>query len=379
MTASAQDREPAEIFESLAEARRDGFIAVKKFKEQGRGVAGILGVHVPVELFTAAGLVPVQLTQEDREMGALARNPPPDLCLPLGAVRFSAAAGTCPYMYFSDLVVGEDSCAGMAVLFGALKKIKEVHVVKLPRSPPGESAGALRREEILILQKKIEEKFHSGITETKLREAVREQNRERTLVTEFCELFRAEPPALTGLQRSRILYGIGFRFDRRKRVRELEEIINRIKEGGPEGRGAVSEQAKRIILTGCPLGRAEPVIRLIEESGAVVVYEDRGGSYGRLVSQTGDTCQALGDYYLGPDCGAVDNVSDRLESLDRLCARFAAEGIIEISFRFCRGGGTWAGGKLPKVRGLPILSLEGDYINDTARLKARIAAFIKIL
>jgi benzoyl-CoA reductase/2-hydroxyglutaryl-CoA dehydratase subunit BcrC/BadD/HgdB len=288
-------------------------------------------------------------------------------------------------MYFSDLVVGETACDGKIKMYELLGKIKDVHVMELPRTQHKESSKALWLEEIRALQRKVEEKFHLKITETKLRQAIRERNRERALLKAVYELSLLKPPPVTGLQQLQILSGAPFKFNHEEKVRELEEAIGRITEEYAAGKRPVPETAKRIVITGCPLGGVEKIVRLIEESGGVVVvYENCTGAkqYDRQVSETGDPWEALGDYYLETGCGVMSPGPNRLELLGRLCSQFAAHGVIEMILRSCHpyAAESRIVREFLKSRGLPFLSLETGYSSgDTARLKTRIAAFIGMI
>jgi benzoyl-CoA reductase/2-hydroxyglutaryl-CoA dehydratase subunit BcrC/BadD/HgdB len=289
-------------------------------------------------------------------------------------------------MYFSDLVVGETACDGKIKMYELLGNLKDVYVMELPRTQHKESSRALWLGEIRALQKKIEEKFRLEINETKLREAVRERNRERALLKAVYELSLLKPPPITGLQQLQILYGAQFRFNHGEKVRELEETISRIKKEYAEGKRPVPETAKRIVVTGCPMGGAtEKIARIIEESGGVVVvYENCTGAkqYDRQVSETGSPYEALCDYYLEIGCSVMTPNPNRLELLGRLCVQFAADGVVEMILQSCHTYAveTHTIREFLKTRNLPFLSLETDYSSgDTAQLKTRIAAFIEML
>jgi benzoyl-CoA reductase/2-hydroxyglutaryl-CoA dehydratase subunit BcrC/BadD/HgdB len=362
---SAPPQALARIVESLDEARRQGFITIKTLKEQGRGVAGIIGPRVPPELFTAAALVPVWLGREEPEPPP--EEPIPESCPPLRSLAAAALGGTCPYLYFSALVAGDDSCPAAAALYRALRTVTAVHVLRLPR--PGGGGGMA---EIQALRESIEARFGRAISPAALRGAIREGNRERILQAELRGLARAAPPPLTGLWRSRILYGLRFRFSRRERIRELEEVIRLIRRGCGAGRSMVPAGARRIILTGCPLGWTGAVIRLVEEAGAVVVHEELRGPRG-LIPETGDPFQALAGYYLGTGPGIPETAPDPLNA-----ASFAPEGIIDLGFPPCPAGGP--GENPPAFPDLPRLSLPPPASpGGAARLKAPIAAFLQTL
>ncbi|MDR0377119.1 MAG: 2-hydroxyacyl-CoA dehydratase family protein [Spirochaetaceae bacterium] len=380
-------RELPEIFDSFSEARKQGFLAMKSLKEQGYGVAGTFCSYVPVELFMAAGVVYVGLCSTSEEtIPEAEKTLPRNLCPLIKASYGFAVADKCPYMYFSDMVVGETTCDGKIKMYEYLGKIKDVHVMELPRTQRKESSRALWLNEIRLLKKKIEEKFDVEITEAKLRDAIVKRNRERSLLKAVYELSLASPPPATGLQQLQILYGAQFRFNHESKVSELEETIGRIQEEYAGGKRPVSEKAKRIVITGCPMGGAtEKLVRVIEESGGVVVvYENCTGAkqYDRLAAETGDPYEALCDYYLAIGCSVMSPNPNRLELLGRLCDQFAADGVIEMTLQSCHTYAveTHAIREFLKARNTPFLSVETDYSpSDTAQLKTRVAAFIEML
>jgi benzoyl-CoA reductase/2-hydroxyglutaryl-CoA dehydratase subunit BcrC/BadD/HgdB len=380
-------RELPEIFESFSEARRQGFLAMKALKERGYGVAGTFCSYVPVELFMAAGVIPVGLCSTSEEtIPEAEKSLPRNLCPLIKASYGFAVTDKCPYMYFSDLVVGETTCDGKVKMYELLGEIKDVYVMELPRSQRKESTASLWLSEILRLKDRIEEKFGVEITDEKLAVAIRKRNRERALLKAVYELSVLKPPPITGLQQLQILYGAQFKFNHEEKVRELEETIDRIKEDYSGGKRPVSEKAKRVVVTGCPIGGAtEKVVRLIEESGAVVaVYENCTGAkqYDRQVSEDGDPCKSLAGYYLDIGCSVMSPNPNRFELLGRLCSQFAADGVIEMVLQSCHTYAveTHKVREFLKAKRIPFLSVETDYSSgDTGQLKTRIAAFIEML
>ncbi|MDD4593383.1 MAG: hypothetical protein PHG06_23645 [Parabacteroides sp.] len=47
------------VFETFGDARKQGFIAVKELKDQGKKVVGVFCTYSPVEIILAAGAVSV--------------------------------------------------------------------------------------------------------------------------------------------------------------------------------------------------------------------------------------------------------------------------------------------------------------------------------
>lgn len=375
------------IFDSFSEARRNGFIAMKTLKEQGFGVVGTFCTYVPVELILAAGLIPVGLcSTSDETIPEAEKTLPRNLCPLIKASYGFAVTDKCPYMYFSDLVVGETTCDGKIKMYELLGKIKDVYVMDLPHTQNKSSSRELWLGEIKAFKEKLETKFNVRITVDALRQAIMERNKERRLLKELYELCRLSPPPMTGLQQLRILYGSQFKFNHNEKVKELEETIARISQAYNGGARPVSASAKRILVTGCPIGGAtEKFITVIEESGGVVVaYENCTGAkqFDRLVDNAEDPYNALCDYYLSIGCSVMTPNPNRLDLLNSLCERFAPDGVIEMTLQSCHTYEveTHTVREFLKGKGIPFLSLETDYSSGgTEQLTTRIAAFIEML
>ena len=125
-------------FETYPEARKAGFLRMKALKDSGAKVVGMFCSFVPYELIYAAGALPVGLCAfTDEPIPAAEANLPRNLCPLIKASYGFALTDTCPYFYFSDLVVGETTCDGKKKMFELLNEIKETHVMQLPHSRDG--------------------------------------------------------------------------------------------------------------------------------------------------------------------------------------------------------------------------------------------------
>lgn len=56
-----------QVFDSFAEARQNGFLAMKKIKDSGKGVVRQFCTYTPLEIFMAADLVSVALCSTSDE------------------------------------------------------------------------------------------------------------------------------------------------------------------------------------------------------------------------------------------------------------------------------------------------------------------------
>ncbi|HHY25711.1 MAG TPA: 2-hydroxyacyl-CoA dehydratase [Desulfitobacterium dehalogenans] len=374
-------------FESFAEARKQGFIAVKNLKEQGKKVAGVFCTYAPMELVLAAGAVPVGLCAfSDETIPEAEKVLPRNLCPLVKSSYGFAITDKCPYMYFSDLMIGETTCDGKKKMYELLGEIKNLHVMQLPQTQNDEASKELWYKEVLRLKERIEQDFGVTITDEDIRKAIKIKNEERKLLKEFYELSKACPPPITGAEQLKVLYGSQFKFDPETKNREIRETIDKVRADQEKGVVNVSPSAKRILITGCPLaGVTEKVVRAIEESGGVVVgYENCIGikPVERLVDETIDPYQAIADRYLQIGCSVMTPNDNRLELLSRLVKEFKVDGVVEMTLQACHTYNleTAQIRKHMQKEEMPFISVETDYsTSDAAQLKTRLAAFIEML
>ena len=376
-----------EIFESFSEARKDGFLSMKALKEKGVGVVGTFCTYTPQELFMAAGLVPVGLcSTSDETIAEAEKTLPRNLCPLIKASYGFAVTDKCPYMYFSDLVVGENTCDGKKKMYELLGEIKDVHIMDLPQTQNKEASKVLWKGELESLKKKLEERFGVAIGDDDLKQAIKDKNEERVLLKEFYELSKAVPPPMTGLQQLQLLFGVQYKFDQAEKMAELRKTIADIKENYAQGQRPVSPHAKRVIVTGCPMGGVtEKVTKAIEESGGVVVaYENCTGAkqIDRLINEDQNPYDALAEHYLSIGCSVMTPNPNRLELLERPCRESQADGVVEMILQACHTYAveTHTIRDFWQKRQIPVLSLETDNAGgDVGQRKTREAAFIEML
>lgn len=374
-------------FESFADARKEGFLKIKEIKDQGTKVAGVFCTYSPLELFNAAGMVTVGLcASSDETIPEAEAHLPRNLCPLIKASYGYALTNKCPYMHFSDLVVGETTCDGKKKMYELLGELKNVHVMQLPNNQSAESRDLWYRE-VLRMKERIESDFGVAITEEKLREAIALKNQERRLMREVADLSIQDPPPISGVDQMKILYGTQFKFSFDQKFSELRETIDRIQADYDAGVRNVPADAKRIILTGCPSGGApEKVVKVIEECGGVVVaFENCTGAkqYENLVDENHeDPYRAISDRYLDIGCSVMSPDTRRYELLEELSERYKPDAVIEMTLQACHTYNieTFNVKRKCESMGLPFISVETDYGQaDIAQLKTRIGAFMEMI
>ena len=374
-------------FENFADARKQGFLAVKNLKDAGKKVVGVFCTYAPVEIILAAGAVSVGICAfSDETIAEAEKFLPKNLCPLIKSSYGFAITEKCPYMYFADLVVGETTCDGKKKMYELLSEKKNVHVMQLPQTQITENSKELWYKEVLALKEKIEEEFGITIADEDIKKAIKIKNEERMLLKEFYELNKSCPPPITGAEQLKVLYGSQFKFDYEAKNKELREVIDKVKKGYEDGVENVSKDAKRILITGCPLaGVTEKVVTAIEASGGVVVaYENCIGvkPVERLVDENEEPYKAIADRYLQIGCSVMTPDSNRLELLAKLVDEFKVDGVVEMTLQACHTYAveTATIRKLMQKLDKPFISVETDYsTSDAEQLKTRLAAFIEML
>lgn len=378
---------PEKISE-FAEKRRQGFITIKNLKDEGKKVVGIFCAFTPREVIAASGAIPVSICGTSEEPIADAeKHLPRNLCPLIKSSYGFAITQKCPYTYFSDLIVGETTCDGKKKMFEMLGKIKNVHVMQLPQTAKSEDSYKLWKNEILRLKSRLEEDFGVKITEERLKDEIKLRNRERAALREFYELGKMTPPPLTGMDILKVLRGSEFTYDKDNQIKTVKSMTQEIKKRYDDGERKVSSSAKRILITGCPLGEAtDKIINLIEENdGVVVCYENCGGvkNVGFLVDETIDPIDALTDKYLNIACSCMTPNDNRVQLLSNLIDDYKVDGVIDVILQACHTYNveTYTIKEfVTKEKDIPYLSLETDYSQtDIGQLKTRIGAFIEML
>ena len=375
-------------FEEFSEARRSGFLRVKQIKEEGGLIAGTFCTFTPNEILDAAGIIPVSLCGMSNEtVSAAEAHLPKNLCPPIKSSYGFALTDKCPYTYFSDLIVGETTCDGKKKMYELLGQLKEVYVLHLPQGVDYDYAQEMWTRELRRFIAYLADRFQVDITDEKLRRAAHNRNRERALRCSLMELQRLDPPPMKGYQLYKALEGAGFQLHQEEILQSLEQLKDDVTRAYERGERPVPPGAKRILVTGCPIGGVlEKTVRVIEEIGGVVVcFENCTGikaAWQMVDEEAEDMVEAIARRYLDIGCSVMTPNRRRMELLTKLAAEYHADAIVEIVLQACHPYAVEADSvrALAGELGLPYLNLEMDYSPaDTGQLETRIEALMEML
>lgn len=376
-------------FAEFEKLKTENIINLGKAKEEGAGVVGMYCTYCPKEMVVAAGAVPITLcgTKED-PIPAAEQDLPRNLCPLIKSSYGFAVTDTCPFLHVSDFVVGETTCDGKKKMFELMAKIKPVHIMHLPQLADEESSLTLWREEMIKLQRVLEEKLGVEITPEKLREAIKLINAENAALKELYDLNHAKPALISGSDLLTVSWLLGFNRDKREGIEKLRKLVAEIKAMAAEGYHVGEKDSPRILITGTPMGLGcEKVITLVEECGGVVVSLENCTGYKTLEltideSDPRDPYTLLAEKYLHIPCSVMYQNQRRLDLLSRMIKDFKVDGVIDLTWQACHTYNieSKAVSELVNQHGLPYLHLETDYSNsDKETLRVRIEAFLEMI
>lgn len=377
------------IFEEMREDVRNASVRVKELKEAGVPVVGTYCTFTPWELIHAAGGIAVSLcSTSDKPIAAAETRLPRNLCPLIKSSYGFALTDTCPYFHFCDIVIGETTCDGKKKMYELLGELRPTHVMQLPQDPKHEMSRELWKHEIIKLKKVLEERFAVGITDEKIRQAIKLRNRIQDAAMRFYDVAALPSPMVGGKEIMLVSDFIKFSFDCERGIEKTNRLTDAILEAYMRGRRRKEVAAKRVLITGCPMGKSlEKVVDAIEnaEVPAVVVGFENCGSLKNAsvkVREDIDPIDALTEKYLSIPCSVMSPNDGRLELLGEYVKKYRADAVVDVILQACHTYNveTYRIKRFLAERGVPYMSVETDYSQgDAGQLATRFGAFAEML
>ena len=380
-----------EHFEDFAEARREGFLKVKELKDQGKDICGTFCQYTPAEIIRAAGLYQVGLCGQSAAPIKIAETRlPANLCPLIKSSYGHTLEESCPYAYFSDIVVGETTCDGKKKMYELLGELKPMQVIHLPNVPDYDRSLDMWVEEIRAFTKGLEDHFHITITEDQLNEAIEWCNKERIQAARIYELGRYDPPAISGISMNDIMNGQQYMFDAEEKYNKIDEILDQCEENWKKKIYPFEPDPampRLIVSGGGYFGSSEKTVNVIEElGGAIVCYEGCCGisSRRRLVDEdrSRDPLVRIAEKYLEVPCAVVSPNNRRMDQVRDTIKEWKADGYISITLHSCNPFSIETKNirRVCEDMGIPLLHIETDfYPGDEGQIRTRISAFLEMI
>lgn len=201
------------------------------------------------------------------------------------------------------------------------------------------------------------------------------------------ELQALEPPAMTGVELMSTMFAGTFSFDIVSYTKKIEETVAARRSAYEAGERLVPADAKRILITGCPVGGViNKIGRTIETNGGVIVCMDdcSGERTARMMvdENAPDILRAISDRYLDINCSVMTPNDGRMENTLAMCEKYHVDGVVENVLTACHTFNVESARMQKAVEdsGIPYLKIETDYsAGDQGQIDTRIAAFIETL
>ena len=377
------------IFEMMREEVAMGPVHIKEISEKGIPIIGTYCTFTPWELINAAGGIPVSLcSTSEKPIGEAEKHLPRNLCPLIKSSYGYALTDTCPYFHFCDMVLGETTCDGKKKMYEYLGEIKDTYVMQLPQTVNGINSLKLWKDEILLLKEFLESKFKVEITDEKLAASIKLRNKIHSTMMEFYDLACLPSPVLTGKEIMLASDFLKFSFEYEKAMALVKELTVKLKENYASGERRVDPSAKRILITGCPMGKSlEKIADAIEskEVGGVIVGFENCGNLkcsSCLVDENSDPIDAIAEKYLNIPCSVMSPNTKRLELIKKYVKKYRADGVIDVILQACHTYAVESHSVRENLNksGIPYMSVETDYSQgDTGQLATRFGAFIEML
>lgn len=356
---------------------------IKRWKDQGGKVVGWMCSYVPEEIIHAAGILPIRLTGDSKELG-------------LEESASYLSVGTCTFIRscfelvlthqfdFLDAFVTANTCEGtrhMAEVWAHYLPTPLLGILPVPRRF-GKRALDLYHKELVTFKQVLEGFFGVNISDQALWQAIQVYDEGRNLVRDLYDLKKAEAPPISGAETLEVL-NAAFRMPREDFNRLLRKLLAELRQSNRALHGSV-----RLMLSGSIINNSE-FIQGIEDLGALVVVDELCTGtrywYEPVGNRSGTTpLEALADRYLERKipCARMVPSSRRSERVLQLANEFEVEGVISEVIRYCNPflhDAPMLKDEL-EAAGFPVLGLEVEYgMGATGQVRTRAQAFIEMI
>ena len=361
----------------------------RELKAAGNKIIGYLTALGPVEILTAAGVVPFRLKGNVSEAITKGDAFMETIVCPFVRNVFDAAVKG-KYDFLDGMVLPHqcDSIDRTDDVWADTLKLPYWHFLNVPHvtdDPSIEFMKGILRVLIGTLEKFTGKK----ITDEVIAQAVKAHNENRRLMRELYALRMTNPPLISGTEMMQVLVAA-----MSLPVAESSALIESVTKEVKERKAPSDGKQKRIMLIGDQIDDVA-IIEAIEGAGASLVMDDISiGSkmYWNDVDETSDPVQGIAERYLKKlkipttFVGSGDTYKEILEEryghMKKYVEEFKVDGAIIFVYKFCDPYGF----EVPAIKsfvessGASVLYLEDEYSTSTlARMKTRIEAFLEMI
>ncbi|MBA4389539.1 MAG: hypothetical protein C0399_01195 [Syntrophus sp. (in: bacteria)] len=360
----------------------------RDLKAEGKKVIAYLTALGPVEILTAAGVIPFRLKGNVSEAITKGDAYMETIVCPFVRNVFDAAVKG-KYDFLDGMVLPHqcDSIDRTDDVWSSTLKLPYWHFLNVPHVTDDPSI-VFMKEILRVFIGTLEKFTNTKITDEALAQAVKAHNENRRLMRELYELRKSNPPLISGVEMMKVLVA-AMSIPVTESSALIESVTKEVRQRKP-----ADKKQKRIMLIGDQIDDVA-MIDAIEATGAQLVMDDLSiGSkmYWQDVDVTTDPIQGIAERYLRklkiPTTYVSDgntyqeNLEARFGHMKKYINEFKVDGAILFIYKYCDPYGF----EVPAIKsfiessGTPVLYLEDEYSTSTlARMKTRIEAFLEMI
>jgi benzoyl-CoA reductase subunit C len=362
----------------------------RELKASGKKVIGYLSALGPVEIMTAAGVLPIRLKGNVSEAISKGDAYMETIVCPFVRNVFDLAVKG-KYDFLDGMVLPHqcDSIDRTNETWSYTLNLPYWHFLNLPHVADDPSI-AFTKEILRIFVKSLEKYTGNTITDEAIAKAVAAHNQNRKLMRDLYDLRKSNPPLISGIEMMKVCVA-AMSLPVEESSALVESVIKEVKGRTP---AAGDPKAKRIMIIGDQIDDVA-VIEAIESTGAYLVMDDLStGSkmYWQDVDATADPLQGIAERYLrklkvpttfvgsAPTYQGI--LEERFGHMKNYVKDFKVDGVILFIYKYCDPYGF----EVPAIKsyveaaGAPVLYLEDEYSTSSlARVKTRIEAFLEMI
>lgn len=361
----------------------------KELKSEGKKIFGYFSCLTPVEILTAADLVPYAITGNVKEA-----IPEADTYLEVISchyVRNTLGLALRGEYDFLDGFIMPHDCDNKVKVYDIWKHVIKPafsHFINVPHTRSQPSHEFLLAE-LTTLKRSIEKFTDREITEERLNEAIMLHNENRALVKQLYALRKNDPPLVLGSEVMKIISSI-----LSLPVGEANKLLRNVIQDLKERKDGPRKKPARLLLYGSDIDSAD-FIEMVEENDANVVMDDLNFGYRTFstdVKTNGNPLKNIAGHYLNGIHSprfCEDTVISHQEGLEtrfgylRDYARdFNVNGVIAQTIMNCDPYAF----DTPDIKeffagaGLPVLLIEHEYtMTSIQRLKTQVQVFLEVI
>lgn len=362
----------------------------KELKASGKKVIGYLSVLGPLEIMTAAGVLPIRLKGNVSEAISKGDAYMESIVCPFVRNVFDAAVKG-KYDFLDGMLLPHqcDSIDRTNETWSYTLNLPYWHFLNIPHVADDPSI-AFTKEILRLFVRSLEKYTGNKITDEAIVQAVTVHNQNRKLMRDLYDLRKSNPPLISGVEMMKVCVA-AMSLPVEESSALIEAVIKEVKGRTP----AVGDpKAKRIMIIGDQIDDVA-VIEAIESTGAYLVMDDLStGSkmYWQDVDATPDPFQGIAERYLrklkipttfigsAPTYQGI--LEERFGHMKNYVNEFKVDGVILFIYKYCDPYGF----EVPAIKsyleaaGAPVLYLEDEYSTSSlARVKTRIEAFLEMI